>query len=79
MTFDLDANSILHITAVDKKTNISNSIRITNDQGRLTRDEIDEMIKSAEQFKTEDEVTPETHKLLPMRMMDDTVWCFLKK
>jgi len=54
--FDLDANSILSVSAFDKN-NASNtkSIRIEQQKGRLSTDEIDRIVKEAEKFKAEDE------------------------
>ena len=54
VTFDIDANSILNVTAVDKGTGKQNKITITNDKGRLTKDQIEDMIKDAEKNKDED-------------------------
>eukprot|EP01120_Amphizonella_sp_Union-15-10_P007618 TRINITY_DN258_c0_g1_i2.p1 TRINITY_DN258_c0_g1~~TRINITY_DN258_c0_g1_i2.p1 ORF type:complete len:670 (-),score=190.96 TRINITY_DN258_c0_g1_i2:99-2108(-) len=55
VTFDIDANGILQVSASDKTTGKSNKITITNDKGRLSKDEIDKMVKDAEKFKQEDE------------------------
>ncbi len=55
VTFDVDANGILNVSACDKSSNKSNSIEITNDKGRLSQDEIDKMVNDAEQFKEADE------------------------
>lgn len=55
VSFDIDANGIMNITAVEKGSGKSNNISITNDKGRLTPEQIEEMIKKAEQFKEEDE------------------------
>lgn len=55
VSFDVDANGIMNITAVEKSSGKSNNIAITNDKGRLTPEQIEEMIKKAEQFKEEDE------------------------
>jgi heat shock protein 1/8 len=55
VTFDLDANGILNVTAVDKSTGRENKITITNDKGRLSKEEIEKMVRDAEQFKEEDE------------------------
>lgn len=55
VTFDIDANGILSVTAEEKATGKQNRIVITNDKGRLTKDEIDKMISDAEKFKEEDE------------------------
>lgn len=55
VTFELDANGILNVSACDTSTGKSNKITITNDKGRLTRDEIDRMVADGEKFKKEDE------------------------
>jgi len=55
VSFDVDANGIMNITAVEKSSGKSNNISITNDKGRLSKEEIEEMIKKAEEFKEEDE------------------------
>ena len=54
VTFDLDANSILNVTAIEKSTGKNNKIVITNDKGRLSKDDIDRLVKEAEKFKAED-------------------------
>ena len=51
---DIDANSILNVTAVEKSTGKNNKIVITNDKGRLSKDDIDRLVKEAEKFKDED-------------------------
>jgi L1 cell adhesion molecule like protein len=51
----LDANGILTVTATEKSSGKSNKITITNDKGRLSKEQIEEMIKKAEEFKEEDE------------------------
>ncbi|XP_063803292.1 heat shock-related 70 kDa protein 2 [Pseudophryne corroboree] len=53
--FDIDANGILNVTAVDKSTGKENKITITNDKGRLSKEDIDRMVNDAEKYKTEDE------------------------
>ena len=53
--FDIDANGILNVSAVDKSTGKTNKITITNDKGRLSKDEIDRMVNDAEKFKAEDD------------------------
>merc|ERR1711908_259830 len=57
VTFDIDANGILNVSAQDKATGKQNKITITNDQGRLTKEEIEKMVQDAEKFKAEDEAT----------------------
>jgi len=54
VSFDIDANGIMNISAADKSTGKSNKITITNDKGRLSKEQIEEMLKKAEQFKEED-------------------------
>jgi len=54
VTFEVDANSILQVAAVDKGTGKSEKIVITNDKGRLTPEEIERMIKEAEEYAEED-------------------------
>lgn len=48
VTFDLDANGILNVSAKDSSTGKSEKITITNDKGRLSKDEIDKMLADAE-------------------------------
>jgi len=55
VTFDIDANGILNVTAVEKSTGRENKITITNDKGRLSKDDIERMISEAEKFKADDE------------------------
>nr|ABJ98722.1 heat shock protein 71 [Perna viridis]ABQ11278.1 heat shock protein 71 [Perna viridis] len=55
VTFDIDANGILNVSAVDKSTGKENKITITNDKGRLSKEEIERMVNDAEKYKDEDE------------------------
>lgn len=55
ISYDIDANGILNVTAVDKANNHTNNITITNDKGRLSKEQIEEMVKNAEKFKDDDE------------------------
>ncbi|AQL07641.1 Heat shock 70 kDa protein 5 [Zea mays] len=55
VTFDIDANGILNVSAEDKTTGKKNKITITNDKGRLSKEEIERMVQEAEKYKTEDE------------------------
>lgn len=54
VTFEVDANGILHVTAEDKAAKNSKSITITNDKGRLSEEEIERMVREAEEFYEED-------------------------
>ncbi|KAF5511829.1 Heat shock 70 kDa protein [Colletotrichum siamense] len=55
VTFDVDANGIMNVSAVEKGTGKSNKIVITNDKGRLSKEEIERMLAEAEKYKDEDE------------------------
>lgn len=55
VTFEIDANGILKVSAADKGTGKSESITITNEKGRLSPEEIERMVKEAEEFASEDE------------------------
>lgn len=55
ITFDIDANCFLNVSAQDKSTGKQNKITITNDKGRLSREEIERMVREAEEFQQEDE------------------------
>jgi len=54
ITFDIDSNGILNVSAVDKSTKKSNKITITNDKGRLSKDDIERMVKDAEKYHDQD-------------------------
>jgi len=55
VTFDIDANGILNVSAMDKNTGKENKITITNDKGRLSKEDIERMVAEAEKFKSQDE------------------------
>jgi len=55
VTFDIDANGILNVTATDKSTGKENKITITNDKGRLSKEDIEKMVNDADKYKAEDE------------------------
>jgi len=55
VTFDIDANGILNVSAEDKTTGKKNKITITNDKGRLSKDDIERMVSDAEKYKADDE------------------------
>ena len=54
VTFEIDANGILQVSAEDKGTGNKEKITITNDQNRLTPEDIEQMIKDAEKFADDD-------------------------
>ncbi|KAL4232274.1 Heat shock 70 kDa protein [Mactra antiquata] len=55
VTFDIDANGTLNVSAEDKSNGKINKITITNDRGRLSKEDIDRMVNEAEKYKEEDE------------------------
>jgi L1 cell adhesion molecule like protein len=59
VAFDVDANGILQVSAEEKATGKKEKITITNDKGRLTKEQIEEMIKTAEKYKEQDEAQKE--------------------
>jgi len=55
VTFDIDANGIMNVSAIDKGTGKHNNITITNEKGRLSKDDIERMVNEAEKYKDEDQ------------------------
>lgn len=55
VVFDIDANGIMNVEASDKGTGKTSKITITNEKGRLSKDDIEKMVSEAEKFKGEDE------------------------
>merc|ERR1711885_65376 len=53
VTFEIDANGVLNVSACDKSTGNQNKITITNDKGRLSKEDIEKMVNDAEKFKAE--------------------------
>ena len=60
VSFDVDANGIMNIEAVDKGSGKTQNITITNEKGRLTSEDIDRMVQEAETYKEEDTLRKET-------------------
>jgi len=56
VTFDIDANGILNVSACDKATGKAEKITITNDKGRLSKEEIEKLVAEAEKFKGADDL-----------------------
>merc|ERR1712107_81592 len=55
VTFDIDANGILNVSAADKSSGKQEKITITNDKGRLSAEDIEKMVNDAEKYKAEDD------------------------
>ena len=60
VSFDVDANGIMNIEATEKGTGKSEKITISNDKGRLSKEDIEKMVSDAEKFKEEDELIKST-------------------
>jgi len=60
VTFEIDANGILSVGAEDKGTSKSESITITPEKGRLSEEEIERMVREAEEFAEEDKIMKQT-------------------
>ena len=75
VTFDIDANGILNVSAKDTSTQTENKITITNDKGRLSKDEIERMVNDAEKYKKDDEVQRE--RILSKNSLES--YCFNMK
>jgi heat shock protein 1/8 len=56
VTFDIDGNGLLNVSAIDKSSGKENKITTTNDKERLSRNEIERMINDAEEYRKEDEI-----------------------
>ncbi|KAK5776075.1 hypothetical protein PVK06_044034 [Gossypium arboreum] len=54
--FDIDANGILNVSTEDKTAGVKNKITITNDKGRLSKEEIERMVQEAKRYRAEDEL-----------------------
>ena len=55
VSFDIDTNGILNVSALDKGTGKSQQITITNDTGRISKEDIERMVQEAERYKQDDE------------------------
>jgi len=72
VSFDLDANCILNVSASEKSSGKSNQITITNDKGRLSKEDIDRMVEEAERYKDEDNKIKE--KIDAKNQLDNTIF-----
>merc|ERR1712066_376511 len=57
VTFNIDSNGILDVTAEDSQSKKKSEIQITNEKGRLTQEQIQKMLEEADKFKGEDDIT----------------------
>ncbi|CAE6541154.1 unnamed protein product [Rhizoctonia solani] len=72
VTFEIDANGILKVAAADKGTGKSESITITNEKGRLSPEEIERMVREAEEFASEDEA--QRKRIEALNGLQNFVW-----
>jgi len=56
VSFDIDENGIMNVSAVCKSTGKTNQITITNNKGRLSKEDIERLVKEAEEFKAQDDI-----------------------
>ncbi len=59
ITYDVDANGILNVSAVEKSTGKQNAITISNDRGRLSKEDIERMVRESEEYKVQDDLNRE--------------------
>merc|ERR1711892_1481089 len=71
VTFDIDANGVLNVSACDKSAGKQNKITITNDKGRLSKEEIEKMVNDAEKYKDEDDKQKERIAADDMKTIGD--------
>jgi len=72
VTFEIDANGILKVSAADKGTGKSESVTITNEKGRLSQEDIDRMVREAEEFASEDEA--QRKRIEALNGLQNFVW-----
>ncbi|KAL5969048.1 Heat shock cognate 70 kDa protein [Taenia solium] len=77
VTFEIDENSILHVSAVERSTGNQNHITITKYRGRLSEEEIGQLLKNAEKTKQQDE--KERSRMAAMRKLVDYVYSIKRK
>merc|ERR1711877_55817 len=72
VTFDIDANGILNVSAADKSTGKQNKITITNDKGRLSKEEIEKMVNEDEKMK--DKISDDDRKAINDKCDEAIKW-----
>jgi heat shock protein 1/8 len=72
VSFDLDANGILKVTALEKGTGKKQEIEIKNESGRLSKAEIEKMVSDAENFKEQDNILKE--KIESKNNLENTIY-----
>jgi heat shock protein 5 len=72
VSFEIDANGILKVSAADKASGASESIQINNSKGRLSEEEIERMVREAEEFASEDEA--QRKKIEALNQLQNYIW-----
>lgn len=72
VVFDMDANGILNVSACEKSTGKSQKIAITNDKGRLSKEDIERMVEEAERFAKED--TEQKERIEAKNSMEEQIY-----
>merc|ERR1711916_199695 len=73
VAFEIDVNGILRVSAEDKGTGNSNEVKIENDKGRLSEEDIERMIEEAEMFAEEDRQLTEDEEEILMEAIDEAL------
>lgn len=74
ISYDVDANGILNVTATEKSTGKSDKITVTNDKGRLSADDIEKLVQEAEKYKQQD--TEERERVEAKNTLDNAIFSF---
>jgi L1 cell adhesion molecule like protein len=74
ISYDIDANGILNVTAMEKSTGKSDTITVKNDKGRLSDAEIEKMVKEAEEYKQQD--TEERERIEAKNTLEGGIYSF---
>lgn len=74
ISYDVDANGILNVTATEKSTGKSDKITVTNDKGRLSADDIEKLVQEAEEYKRQD--TEERERIESKNTLDNAIYSF---
>jgi L1 cell adhesion molecule like protein len=74
ISYDIDANGILNVTAMEKSSGKTNKITVTNDKGRLSDADIEKMVQEAEEFKKQD--TEERERIESKNTLENAIYSF---
>jgi L1 cell adhesion molecule like protein len=74
ISYDIDSNGILNVTAMEKSSGKTNTITVKNDKGRLSDEDIEKMVKEAEEFKKQD--TEERERIESKNTLETAVYSF---